>query len=219
MLHRRSSAIAAPVLGVLLAASMSACGFHYPTDRVNTISAGVNNRDASVDALGIRVLASAPDQGRLIGALSNQENSDASLSAVSGDGLKVAAFKPVQVAPMAGINLATDVSDPIEVSGTFMPGTTLTNVQLTFTRGGKTETIEMDVPVVKPCHFYTAVPTPSAAASTSAPAKAAKGAKAATATTTPSEVTGSATPMASSSESGSAAFDCEDPSPSQAPAE
>jgi hypothetical protein len=56
MLHRRSSATAA-VLVLLLGGALSACGFDLATDRVNTIAAGTNNRDANIDALGIRLLA------------------------------------------------------------------------------------------------------------------------------------------------------------------
>ena len=181
---------------------MSACGFHYPTDRVNTISAGENNRSASVDALGFRVLATAPGEGRLIGALSNERDTAAALTKIAGDGLTVATFKPIELQPQQGANLASDTTDPIELSGDFTPGQVLMGLQVTFTRDGKDETVEMNVPVVKPCHFYTSVPTPSAAATTK-PGK--KGAKLA------------ATPE--SSDSGSQVFSCTDPSPSEAPAE
>jgi hypothetical protein len=218
MLHRRS-AIAAPVLGVLLAASMSACGFHYPTDRVNTISAGVNNRTASVEALGFRVLATAPGQGRLIGALSNERDTSAALTKVAGNGITVASFKPVQLQPQQGANLAADTTDPIELSGSFLPGQVLMGLQVTFTRGGQDETIELNVPVVKPCHQYTAVPTPSAAASEpgKAAAKAAKAGRSVTpiATSAPSE----SSEATESTEGGSQLFSCTDPSPSEAAAE
>jgi hypothetical protein len=225
MLHRRSSALAAPVLGVVLAASLSACGFHYPTDRVNTISAGENNRTASVDALGIRVLASAPGEGRLIGALANERDSDAELTKVSGAGLTVDMGQPVKLMPQAGINLAADTTDAIAISGDFLPGQVLHGLQLTFTRAGQTETISMDVPVVKPCHFYTEVPTPSASTASSAPEASGK-AVGADKTATPlatgsasAAATASASASASAPEGGSAVFDCVDPSPSEAPAE
>lgn len=210
MLHRRS-AIAAPVLGVLLAASMSACGFHYPTDRVNTISAGENNRTASVEALGFRVLATAPGQGRLIGALSNERDTSAALTKVAGSGITVASFKPIELQPQQGTNLASDAADPIELSGSFLPGQVLMNLQITFTRAGQDETIEMNVPVVKPCHFYTSVPTPSAAATTAGK----KGAKA----TASASATPTATASAPATEGSSQIFSCTDPSPSEAPAE
>ena len=68
MLHRRPTATLVAVL-LPLGAALTSCGFDYPTDRVNTIAAGVNNREADVDVLGARVLASADGHGRLIGTL------------------------------------------------------------------------------------------------------------------------------------------------------
>ena len=46
MLHLRRALVA-----VLLPCrpALTSCGFDYPTDRVNTIAAGVNNHDAKVD--------------------------------------------------------------------------------------------------------------------------------------------------------------------------
>ena len=52
--HLRASALLLAL--VPAAATLTSCGFDYPTDRVNTIAGGTNNRDHSVDALGIRVI-------------------------------------------------------------------------------------------------------------------------------------------------------------------
>ena len=46
MLHRRSTATALVAVLLPLAAALTSCGFDYPTDRVNTIAAGTNNREA-----------------------------------------------------------------------------------------------------------------------------------------------------------------------------
>ena len=73
MLHRRSTATALVAM-LPLAAVLTSCGFDYPTDRVNTIAAGVNNRDASVDVLGARVVAWSDGRGRLIGTLVYNDN-------------------------------------------------------------------------------------------------------------------------------------------------
>jgi hypothetical protein len=228
MLHRRPTAIAAPVLGLLLAASLSACGFHYPTDRVNTISAGVNNRTTSVDALGIRILASAPGEGRLIGALANESETDVALTKVgtaNGD-VTAAPFKPVKLLGRAGYNLSTAVADPIELSGDFEPGQVVMGLQMTFTRNGNDETIELNVPVVKPCHQYTAVPTPSSASSSasSAPTGGASASSPASSSTAASSSSASSTASETATSSMSAstdtnAFSCTDPSPTEAPAE
>ncbi|MCL2542985.1 MAG: hypothetical protein FWE71_11080 [Nocardioidaceae bacterium] len=230
MLHRRPTAIAAPVLGLVLAASMSACGFHYPTDRVNTISAGVNNRTTTVDALGIRILASAPGQGRLIGALSNERTTSATLTKVSdpNDGIQVEPFKPIPISARGKYNLATMVQDPIFISGKFGPGQVVMGLQLTVERGGQPETMSLNVPVVKPCHFYTSVPTPTqqpttrpsqrsqagATASAKGSAHHASGAP----TTSPSPTSTDSYIPGDANKGGTRAFACSNPTPTTSPA-
>ncbi|HWU22194.1 MAG TPA: hypothetical protein VN088_11760, partial [Nocardioides sp.] len=201
MHHRRPKAVAAPVVGLLLAASLSACGFHYPTDRVNTISAGENNRTTPVAALGIRILASGPGEGRLIGALSNgSTTSTATITKVevAGGGTTVAPFKPIRLQDSAAYNLSAHADNPVTLSGDFEPGQVLMGVQITFTLGGQPETISLNVPVVKNCHQYTAVPTP---------------------TPTTSATTKSDAPSATLTALGTDLYNCTDPSPSEAPAE
>lgn len=205
MHHRRPKAVAAPVAGLLLAASLSACGFHYPTDRVNTISAGENNRTTTVNALGMRVLSSTPGEGRLIGALSNESTTSTATVTkveVAGGGTTVEQFTPIKLRDSGAYSLSAHADNPITLSGDFEPGQVLMGLQITFTRAGQPNTITMNVPVVKNCHQYTAVPTPTPSAS----GKAGKtGAPSAT-----------ATPTASASTN---AFDCTDPAPSEAPTE
>jgi hypothetical protein len=159
MPHLRPTAIAGLLLALVpAAATLSSCGFDYPTDRVNTIAAGKNNRDHSVDALGIRVLASAKGQGRLIGALANNNDDEASLDEVSSpDGTAEAAdFKAIEVAGRGTVNLVN--VDPINLTGDFTAGDVIT-LDLTFSTG---ETASLDVPVVKNCFQYTQIPTPEA---------------------------------------------------------
>lgn len=160
MPHLRPTAIAGLLLALVpAAATLSSCGFDYPTDRVNTIAAGTNNRDHSVDALGIRVLATAKGEGRLIGALSNNYDDDASLDSVtSPDGTATAGeFEPVEVAGRGTVNLAN--LDPISLTGDFTAGDVIA-LDFTFSTG---ETASLDVPIVKNCFQYTQVPTPEAA--------------------------------------------------------
>lgn len=204
MHHRRPKAVAAPVVGLLLAASLSACGFHYPTDRVNTISAGENNRTGSVNALGIRILSSAPGEGRLIGAFSNESTTaEASVTkvAVADGGVTVATFKPIRLQDSAAYNLAAHTDNPITLTGDFEPGQVLMGVQITFSTGGQSDTISMNVPVVKNCHQYTAVPTPTPSSASTGKALGGK-------------ASASASPTVDTN-----AYDCTDPAPSQAPAE
>lgn len=159
MPHLRPTAIAGLLLALVpAAATLSSCGFDYPTDRVNTIAAGANNRDHSVDALGIRVLATAKGEGFLIGALANNADDDASLETVtSPDGVaEAASFEPVEVAGRGTVNLVN--VDPIDLTGDFTAGDVIA-LDLTFSTG---ETASLDVPVVKNCFQYTQVPTPEA---------------------------------------------------------
>ena len=50
--------------GLLLAVpALASCGFDYPTERVNTIGAGVTVRDADVDVTGTLIVSGQPDSG------------------------------------------------------------------------------------------------------------------------------------------------------------
>lgn len=167
--HLRASALLLAL--VPAAATLTSCGFDYPTDRVNTIGSGDNNRDHSVDALGIRVLATAKGEGRLIGALANNRTERATLDSVEAteDQIEVAAFEPVAVEGRGGVNLTSQA--PIELTGDFTAGDVVP-LDLTFSTG---ETASLDVPVVKACFQYTEIPSPSASASESASAEAETG--------------------------------------------
>ncbi|GAA3646506.1 hypothetical protein GCM10022237_02470 [Nocardioides ginsengisoli] len=156
MPHLRPTAIAGLLLLIPAAGALSSCGFHYPTDRVNNISAGVNDRGGDMDALGIRVLARAKGEGQLIGALSNSTTETASLEAISSSAsIQAGKFKPVEVTGRGTVNLA-DGSD-VTLTGDFTAGDVIP-LELSFSTG---QTISLQVPVVKDCYQYTAVPTPT----------------------------------------------------------
>lgn len=208
MPHLRPTAIAGLLLAAVSSVTLSSCGFDYPTDRVNTIAAGKNNQDHSVDALGIRVLATGQGEGRLIGALSNSNDEDASLDTVtSPDSTFTAAkFEPVELAPGGAVNLAE--IEPIELTGDFTAGQFVT-VELGFSTG---ETASLDVAVVKNCFQYTQIPTPTPAAEDGASEDASEGASEGEAaeeeTTAAGEEHGEA-----HSEDGDATFTCADEAP------
>ncbi len=154
MLHRRPTAIAAMLLAVLPAAALSSCGFDYPTDRVNQAAAGANNRDASVDVLGARIVATSDGTGRLIGTLVNNESEPAELVAVtSADGEATATFDPIEVAGNRSVNLAADDGPVVPVSGEFAAGEV---VELTF-EFGTDEKVTENIPVVKHCFHYAEI--------------------------------------------------------------
>ena len=96
--------------GLLLAVpALASCGFDYPTERVNTIGAGVTDREADVDVTGALIVAGQSDSGTLIGALSNNVDADVALIEIAGGekGAIVAdEFEPVELGPNAHVNLA-----------------------------------------------------------------------------------------------------------------
>lgn len=165
---KRPTAIAGLLLALVpAAATLSSCGFDYPTDRVNTIAAGVNNREGEVKALGIRVLATAKGEGRLIGALVNNGTDEAALTDVtSPSGVTAGEFEPIEVAPNGTVNLAH--SEPqVPLTGDFTAGNVVT-LELAFSNG---QAFSLDVPVVKRCFQYTEIPTEAPSSSHTEKAK------------------------------------------------
>lgn len=159
MPHRR---VKTPVVALvlLLAGALSACGFNPPTDRINTVAAGVNDRSAKVDALGIRVLSTTPGEGRLIGALANNTSDEAALVDVAGDVISPQGFEPVPVPGADSVNLAAADVTAVQLTGDFVAGDVIP-LDLTFDTD---ETVTLHVPVVKYCGQYTQVPSPSVSA-------------------------------------------------------
>jgi len=161
MLHRRSTATTLVAVLLPLAAALTSCGFDYPTDRVNTIAAGVNNREASVEVLGARVVAYADGQGRLIGTLVNSVNDaeePAVLDAVEGDadsGIEVTVSE-IEIAGNDRVNLASDDVGAVVVTGDFSAGDLVT---LTYAFSTD-ELVTLDVPVVKACGQYADITAP-----------------------------------------------------------
>ena len=164
MLHRRSTATALVAVLLPLAAALTSCGFDYPTDRVNTIAAGTNNRDAVVDVLGARVVAYGDGQGRLIGTfVYNDEDADepATVSEVTGEGLTIGGGESlgIEVPPNRHVNLAADDATAIPVEGEFAAGEF---VELTYSISSQDseESVTLEVPVVKPCGQYADILAP-----------------------------------------------------------
>jgi hypothetical protein len=154
---RTSARLLASAGALLLAATLSSCGFDYATDRVYTPAAGVNNRDAKVDVLGAVVVAAQNDSGTFIASFANNEQDEtASVDSMTGSAgasgdtadsspLKVEEFDPIQIPPGGLVNLASDGG--IAVSGTFVVGQFVT-VNITF---GDGDSVEMRVPTVTNC--------------------------------------------------------------------
>jgi hypothetical protein len=168
MHHRRPTATVLVAALLPLGALLTSCGFDYPTDRVNTIAAGVNDRSGQVDVLGARVVAWGDGEGRLIGSLvynDNDADQPAKLKSVSGDTLTNADVPTdIEIAQGEGINLAGDDVDPIALEGDFTAGDVIT-LSITITTGSSEEVSTVDVPVVKACRQYADIVAPDFAAS------------------------------------------------------
>ena len=142
--------------GLLLAVpALSSCGFDYPTERVNTVGAGVTEREGTVDVAGAVIVAAQSDSGTLVGALANNSDAGITLTGLSGGdkgAIEPAEFTPVEVPGRGHQNLATlaEEGDGITVTGDFDAGDFVT-VTLDFDND---ESITTELPVVKPCYQF-----------------------------------------------------------------
>ena len=161
-------AVALVAAGLAATAALSACGFNYPTDRINNLTAGVDYRDGTVDILNAVVVAKAPDSGTFVATFVNGSPSKTvALQSVSGDNTAIATAdaKPFSLAPGGLRNLATTRGIP--VSGTFALGQFVT-ISVQFDDG---ESVDLSVPVVVDdgqwAGLDTSTPSPSESPSVS----------------------------------------------------
>jgi copper(I)-binding protein len=170
---RRTLATGAAALTVT--AALAACGFSYPTDRVNNITAGANYRDGTVNVLNAVVVSQNGGTGTFIATfVNNSDTKTVSLTGMTGDGTAVAqvSVEPFPIQPNSLVNLAD--GGGIAVQGSFTLGQFVA-LTVTFDNG---ETVPMKVPVVENGGDYagldTATPSPTASPSdTSSPSSTA----------------------------------------------
>ncbi len=152
----RNLRLAFAACGLLLAVpALSSCGFDYPTERVNTVGAGVTNQEAAVDVVGAVIVAGQPDSGTLIGTLSNNGADPISLGAMTGgEKGEITADQrdPIKVPGYGFVNLATlaEEGEGVTVTGDFDAGDFVT-ITLAFDND---ESVTMEIPVVKPCYQF-----------------------------------------------------------------
>jgi len=141
---RPSSRLLAATGALLLAASLSSCGFGYATDRVYTPANGANERDAGVDVLNAVIVSGQEGSGTFIASFANNSQSEeASVDEFAGAGDDASLHAPGQL-----VNLADDGG--IAVTGDLAAGDFVT-VTMTF---GDGQSVEMDVPTVTACGVY-----------------------------------------------------------------
>jgi hypothetical protein len=140
---RRSLALGAAGLAAM--AALTACGFNYPTDRINNIVSGVDYRNGTVDILNAVVVAKQPNSGTFVATFVNGSPSKTiSLQSASGDNTSISEVKAPSFSLKPGTlrNLAAKKGFP--VSGTFALGQ-FVNISFQFDDG---ETANLSVPVV-----------------------------------------------------------------------
>jgi len=145
------------VSGAMLIGALAGCADDgYRTDRINHIGPGDFDRSASVDVLGARSVSDSHREGRLIGALVNNDEQPARLVDVRGRSEPTEVRLDAVSIPGDGhVNLAE--GPPIRVTGDFSAGD-LVELVYAFDTG---ESVTLNVPVVKYCKYYTEVPLPS----------------------------------------------------------
>ena len=163
---RRTLALGAA--GLAATAALSACGFNYPTDKINNPTAGVDYRDGTVDILNAVVVAQAANSGTFVATFVNgSPDQPVTLQSASGDNTAIShvSATPFTLQPNALRNLAA--TSGIPVSGTFALGQ-FVNLTFQFDDG---ETANLDVPVVADAGQWAGldVASPSASGSPAAP--------------------------------------------------
>ena len=154
--------------GLVLIAALAACGFSYPTDKVNQITAGANYRGGTVDVLNAAIVSKSDGLGTFIATFVNtSQTQQISLTSMAGDGAEVGqiAVEPLPIGPKSLVNLATEGG--IAVQGTYRLGQFVT-LSIGFDNG---ETATLAVPVVLDDGQWlgldTATPSPTASPSDS----------------------------------------------------
>ena len=138
--------LALGLAGLAATAALTACGFNYPTDRVNDISAGANYRDGTVNILNAVVVSKEANRGTFIATFVNNDPTETvTLQSISGDNTAIGQVnlsQPLAIPPNGLVNLAA--TEGIPVNGTFALGQFVT---LTF-QFDDGSSVTLDVPVV-----------------------------------------------------------------------
>ncbi len=149
---RRSLALGA----LLLTVPLTSCGFDLATDRVNTISPGATNRDATIDVLNAVIVSADEGSGVLVATLVNNDGGAAgTLDAVTpaDETVQVGEFTPIEVAPDGAVNLAAADQQGIAVTGELQAGDSIPmSIEIS---GG--QVVEVEVPVVANCGEFAGI--------------------------------------------------------------
>ena len=163
---RRTLATVAASLAFVSA--LAACGFNYPTDRINNITAGANDRNGTVEVLNAAIVSKEANLGTLVATLVNtSQTQQVTVTSITGDGTAVGqvSMQPFPINPNSVVNLASQGG--ISVEGTFSLGQ-FVKLTIAFDNG---ETSTLSVPVVSDAGQWAgldhATPSPTESPSTS----------------------------------------------------
>lgn len=161
--------LALGLAGLTATAALTGCGFNYPTDKINDVTSGANDRDGTVNILNAVIVSKEANSGTFIATFVNNNPTDAiALQSVSGDNTAVGQVnlsEPLSVPPNGMVSLASTGGLPLD--GTFALGQFVT-LSFQFDDG---TTTSLDVPVVLDDGQWAGldVSTPSPSASGSPP--------------------------------------------------
>ena len=137
--------LALGLAGLTTTAALSACGFNYPTDRINNLTAGVNDRNGTVEVLNAVVVSKKDGSGTFVAGFANNDQTQqvqvTGMSSTSSTVTSVEA-KKFGIPPNGFVNLAN--GGGVLVTGTFTRGD-FVNMTITYDNG---ETTSIGVPVV-----------------------------------------------------------------------
>jgi hypothetical protein len=131
-------------VGLLASGILSGCGFNYATDRINSVTAGANYRDGTVEILNAAIVSRKPNAGTFVAGFANNDQArTVTLTGLAGDGTTVGSVttSPLPIPANGFVNLAAQGGLPL--SGTFAAGQYVT-LTFTFDDGG---TATLEVPV------------------------------------------------------------------------
>jgi hypothetical protein len=151
---RTKRALAVAGLVAVAAPFLSACGFNYATDRPNVIADGGYHIYGDIHVLAARIVTPAAGTGTLVATVTVDAHAKpATLTGVTGEGLTVGKFEPVEIPTNGAVNLFS--AGGIGVTGDFVAGD---NIPVTFTFDNG-ESIDVGAVVVKQCYEYADVKT------------------------------------------------------------
>jgi hypothetical protein len=159
---RRTLATVAASLALISA--VAACGFNYPTDRINNVVSGANDRDGTVNVLNAAIVSKSANLGTFVATFVNTSATEpVSVTSITGDGTAVGqvAMPPLTIKPNSAVNLAGQGGIPVQ--GTFSLGQFVT-LSIVFDNG---ETSTLKVPVVADGGQWTGLDTATPSATDS----------------------------------------------------